>query len=54
MEEYPEGDGDFDALSNLLKSYSLEPTADGPVSSMMTSMGMHLPPTEYSSNQEDP
>lgn len=54
VEAYPEGDADFDALSNLLKSYSLQSTTDGPVSSMMTSMGMQLPPTEYSDSEDGP
>lgn len=54
VEAYPEGDADFDALSNLLKSYSLQSTTDGPVSSMMTSMGMQLPPTEYSGSEDGP
>ena len=39
-----EDDVDFDALSNLLKSYSLQPTEEGPLNSIMTSMGVRLPP----------
>ena len=39
-----EDDVDFVALSNLLKSYSLQPTEEGPLNSIMTSMGVRLPP----------
>lgn len=42
---FSDSDVDEEALSNLLASYSMQEGVEGPVSSILTSLGIHLPQT---------
>ena len=39
-------DMDLDVLTNLLQSYTSQPSMDGPVQNILTSMGMAIPPSK--------
>ncbi len=39
-------DMDLDVLRNLLQSYTSQPSMDGPVQNILTSMGMAIPPSK--------
>jgi hypothetical protein len=39
---------DFNVFENLVKSYSIQPTPDGPVNNIMTSMGLSVLPGQKS------
>ena len=44
---FSDSDVDEEALSNLLASYSMQEGVEGPVSSILTSLGIHLPQTRF-------
>ena len=41
---FGEEEMDYEVLNNLLTSLSLQDGPDGPMNSIMTSLGIHLPP----------